>query len=118
METKFGNGPTIRFGAIMTCLTNKRYGLGKYISRDGLDKWTLYEISKYCDTLVSDGEGGLEPRFSCNLIIASREDAYQSPERHDKRIFRAVNYYANGVIYTSQDAQKEPVLYSNSQIRM
>ena len=49
-------------------ITNPRYGLGKYITEQGFDKWTLYEIGQYCDTLVYDGrgKGELEPRFTCN----------------------------------------------------
>src|SRR6266542_459336 len=40
--------------------TNPRYGLGRYIEEGLVDKWSLYEISKYCDTLVEDGNGGIE----------------------------------------------------------
>ncbi len=91
-------------------ITNKRYGLGKHISEDQVDKWTLYEIGKYCDTLVSNGEGGIEPRFTCNLYINSREEAY-NVVNNLASIFQAMTYYFAGSIYTSQDALKEP-LYS------
>jgi hypothetical protein len=50
-------------------LTNKRYGLGKYdFQRSFVDKWNLYEISKYCDDLVTTGETALVPPmlFSVN----------------------------------------------------
>ena len=43
-------------------VTNDRYGLGKFIDSEFIDKWTLFEIARYCDVLVSDGLGGLEPR--------------------------------------------------------
>ena len=34
-------------------ITNKRYGLGKYgIDAEFVDKWSLYEIAKYCDQKV------------------------------------------------------------------
>ncbi len=36
--------------------TNPRYGMGKYgIKEKSVDKWSLYEISKYCDELVKTG---------------------------------------------------------------
>lgn len=89
-------------------LTNKRYGLGLYIDEDLIDKITLYQISKYCDTLVPDGFGGLEPRFTCNVYINSSEEAYKLINSMAS-IFRAITYYSAGLIYTSQDSEKQPV---------
>lgn len=42
---------------------------------ENVDKWTLYRIGQYCDELVEDGYGGMEPRFTCNTIFAEQEDA-------------------------------------------
>lgn len=89
-------------------LTNKRYGLGDYLPESYVDKFTLYEISKYCDTLVPDGYGGIEPRFTCNLYITSREEAYKVVNEMAS-IFRAITYYSAGSIYTSQDSEKDPI---------
>lgn len=89
-------------------LTNKRYGLGLYIDEELIDKMTLYQVSKYCDTLVSDGFGGLEPRFTCNLYINSSEDAYKLITSMAS-IFRGITYYSAGSIYTSQDSEKSPI---------
>ncbi|MFP3570416.1 hypothetical protein, partial [Paraburkholderia sp. SIMBA_030] len=36
---------------------NDRYGAGRYVDASSLDKWSLYEIAQYCDTMVSDGKG-------------------------------------------------------------
>ncbi len=87
-------------------ITNKRYGLGKYIDTNFVDKFSLYEIGQYCDTLVSNGEGGLEPRFTSNVWITSRDDAYKVVNDMAS-IFRGLTYYANGLIYTTQDSPKE-----------
>lgn len=86
-------------------LTNTRYGLGKHIDPDYTDKWELYNIAKYCDTLVSNGEGGLEPRFTCNLWLTQKEEAYKVINDMAS-IFRGISYYANGYIYTAQDSPK------------
>ena len=60
-------------------LTNQRYGLGKYLDEDFdfslIDKYTLYQLAKYCDELVPDGKGGTEPRFTCNLYLQKDMDA-------------------------------------------
>lgn len=58
-------------------ITNKRYGLGERISEAQLDKWSLYDIAQYCDELVDDGTGVLSPRFTCNVLIQTREEAYK-----------------------------------------
>jgi hypothetical protein len=97
-------------------LTNKRYGLGEYLEEENIDKITLYEISKYCDTLVSDGFGTLEPRFTCNLSINSREEAYKVVNDFAS-IFRGITYYNNGLIYAVQDSPKEPlVTFTNANV--
>jgi hypothetical protein len=98
-------------------ITNRRYGLGKYIDPQFTDKWTLYEISKYCDELVSDGKGGLEPRFTCNVLISTREDAYKVMNDMAS-VFRAIVYYSAGLIMTSQDRPKQSIyLFNNSNVK-
>jgi Putative phage tail protein len=99
-------------------LTNNRYGLGKYIKNYDIDKWNLYQIAKYCDTLVSDGYsvGGLEPRFTCNTIVNDFSDAF-SLVNDFASIFRGLSYYANGLIYATADMPKEPsTLFTNSNV--
>lgn len=98
-------------------LTNRRYGLGKYVDPQFTDKWTLYEIGKYCDELVNDGRGGLEPRFTANVLISTREDAYKVVNDMAS-IFRAIVYYNAGLIMASQDRPKEPIyLFNNSNVK-
>jgi len=89
-------------------LTNERYGLGKYIDTTKVDKITLYEIGKYCDYLIEDGFGHLEPRFTCNLLISSKEDAFKVVNDMAS-IFNGITYYAGNSIFAAQDALKEPL---------
>jgi len=97
-------------------LTNKRYGLGKYIESYSVDKWNLYKISRYCDTLVSDGYGKLEPRFTCNAIINDYSDAFNLLNDFAS-IFRGMSYYANGSIYAIADIPQDPfVLFTNANV--
>ena len=98
-------------------ITNDRYGLGRYIDPNLTDKWTLYEISQYCDELVSDSKGGLEPRFTANVLISTREDAYKVLNDMAS-IFRAIIFYSAGLIFTSQDRPKEPLyIFNNSNVK-
>ena len=86
-------------------VTNERYGLGRFVQSTLVDKFTLYKIAKYCDEMVDDGFGGVEPRFTCNVIIFSQAEAYKILNDMAS-IFNAILYYANGSIYVSQDSPK------------
>ena len=109
-EKEWTNNPAWCFYDL---LTNNRYGLGDYIDSRFVDKWTLYDIAKYCDVLVSDGKGGLEPRFTLNHIITSREEAYKVVNDLASA-FRAIVYYAFGNIYVSQDRPRDPIYHFNT----
>lgn len=57
--------------------TSERYGLGNRIKIDIPDKFYLYSAAQYCDELVDDGNGGQEPRFTCNnLYLQKATDAF------------------------------------------
>lgn len=89
-------------------LTNERYGLGQYVSADQIDKWALYSIGQYCDELVDDGFGGTEPRFSCNLYLQQRAEAFKVMQDMAS-IFRGMAYWASGQLTAVQDAPSDPV---------
>ncbi len=88
-------------------ITQDRYGLGDLIPAGSLDKWALYNIAQYCDQLVDDGFGGQEPRFTCNLLLGSVQDAYTVIQQLAS-VFRAITYFAAGSIGVSQDAPASP----------
>ena len=94
-------------------LTNPRYGLGEYIEEKEVDKWALYEIAQYCDGLVPDSYGSLEPRFTINHIITNREEAYKVMNDLAS-IFRGMIFYANGSIFAIQDKFKKSVYQFNN----
>ena len=97
-------------------LTNKRYGLGRYIDNLNVDKFGLYKIGQYCDELVYTAEGGLEPRFTCNLWIGGREEAYKVVNDLAS-IFRGITYYAHGNLYSICDQPKTPrVEFTNANV--
>ena len=97
-------------------VTMDRYGLGDYIDASQVDKWSLYSISRYSNELISNGFGGTEPRFSCNVWINSRQEAYTVLNQMTS-IFRGMSYWASGSISAVQDAPKDPVyLYTNANV--
>ncbi|MEC4337660.1 host specificity protein J [Stenotrophomonas pavanii] len=94
-------------------VTNDRFGLGDRIPLDWVNKWRLYEIAQYCDQLVSDGMGGMEPRFTCSLYLQTRESAHKVLQDMAS-MFRGISFYAAGQIMASADMPKDPV-YTYSQ---
>lgn len=91
-------------------LTNTRYGLGKYIKASQVNKWALYEISQYCNEYVSDGYGGTEHRFSCNVLLEgeSKQEAYTVVQSLIS-IFRGFSYWVDGAIAVASDKPGFPV---------
>lgn len=88
--------------AFYDLISNTSYGLGNYINTVFIDKWTLYEISQYCDVQVPDGNGGTEPRFSCNVFIQTQGEALKMLSDFAS-IFRGILYYFNGRVVPVQD---------------
>lgn len=84
-------------------LTNSRYGLGGYVPAAQVDKWALYTIGRYCDELVPDGFGGMEPRFTCNVLMNSRTEAYKVINDL-ATVFRGLVYWSSGSITAVQDS--------------
>ena len=81
-------------------ITSERYGAG--VPESSLDKYDFFAISQYCNELVKDGTGGQEPRFSCNMLINSRDEVY-SVIQQMTAIFRGIAYYGIGTLQLLQD---------------
>jgi predicted phage tail protein len=94
-------------------LTSTRYGLGDYLPKAYVDKWTLYDIGRYCDEEVDDGKGGLEPRFALNLVMAGREEAFRVVQDMAS-VFRGMPYWDQGTLVVAQDRPKLPVTIFNT----
>ena len=98
-------------------VTSGRYGLGDFIPEAQIDKWALYEIGRYCDELVSDGFGGLEPRFSANLYFQEQAEAFKVMQDMAS-IFRGMAFWSAGQITAVQDAPSDPVaLFTNANVK-
>lgn len=94
---------------LYSLVTNDVFGLGQRIPAEFTNKWVLYEIAKYCDELVPDGYGGMEPRFTFNYVFRTRTDAYEVVSELLQAI-RAMSFWAGGAIQFAQDSPSDPVL--------
>ena len=78
-------------------------------------KWSLFEISKYCNELVDDGQGGQEARFLCNATY--RADEAYNVVQDFASIFRGMAYWSAGQIAFSQDRRSDPAaLFNNANV--
>ena len=84
---------------------NDRYGVG--IPESTLDKYDFFAISKYCNEMVPDGKGSEERRFSCNILINSRDEVYNVIQQMTA-IFRGIAYYGVGTLQLLQDNPTDP----------
>ena len=89
-------------------LTNDRYGLGHFLKASDIDKFALYKIAKYCDELVADGKGGLEPRFRANIYLTKATDSYKVL-KDMATVFRGMLYWLGGEVLTIQDSPSPPI---------
>jgi predicted phage tail protein len=94
-------------------LTSKRYGTGNHIDAGILDKWSFFAASQYAGTIVSDGKGGGEPRFACNVNIQTQDEAYNVINQMAS-IFRAMPFWSAGSISISQDRPADPTYLFNT----
>ncbi len=112
-------------------LTSVRYGIGSHIltateqasfngNASRLDKWAFYSASKYCSANntrpsnsennygsngkhgVEDGFGLHEPRFSCNINIQGRGEAFTLINSMAS-VFRGMPYWSTGSLTVAQD---------------
>lgn len=106
-------------------LTNNRYGLGQYIDENQIDIFDLYKIGRFCDSIddfgyfvgVSDGSGGLEPRFSCNIYFQEGIKLFDAINTISS-LFRGMIYYTNSEINFLDDRPKDPIaLFTNINVK-
>ncbi len=87
-------------------------------------KWDLYTIAQYCDAVdesgtyvgVDDGAGGKEPRYACNMLLNSRQEAYAVINTMAS-IFRGMPFWSSGAVRATADMPKAPVaLFTNANV--
>jgi len=98
-------------------LTSRRYGFGEQIltaaekaAFDGnasrLDKWSFYAASQYASELVTTtttaGVTVTEPRFSCNVNIQSKQEAFTLINQL-LSVFRCQAFWSSGGVVLAQD---------------
>ena len=94
-------------------IEHDRYGLKKRFppavqGNPLIDKWTLYEIAKLCDTMVADGFGGTEPRYTFNGQIMGSGEAV-TVVQSIASVFHGMTYWGSGSLFTITDYPSDPI---------
>ncbi|MEN2872529.1 phage tail protein [Mannheimia haemolytica] len=80
------------------------------------DKWALYDVARYCDQLVPDGMGGMEPRFTCNVWLTEVKTAYDLLNDFCS-VFRAIPIWTGTEVSVIIDRPRDPVwTYTNANV--
>ena len=88
---------------LLDLLTNSRYGFGDHITDSNLDLFSFVTASKFANTLVSDGFGGQEARFSCNVNIQGSGEAFDLINELSG-VMRCMPIWTAGSISLKQDS--------------
>ena len=91
---------------LLDLLTDTRYGFGDHITDSSLDLFSFVTASKFANTLVDDGFGGQEARFSCNVNIQNSNEAYGLINEL-AGVMRCVPIWSAGSIELAQDSAKD-----------
>ena len=92
---------------LLDLLTTSRYGFGDHITDSSLDLFSFVNASKFANTLVDDGAGGQEARFSCNVNIQSPKEAFELINEL-AGVMRCMPIWSAGSITITQDKPTDP----------
>ena len=92
---------------LLDLLTTSRYGFGDHITDSSLDLFSFVNASKFANTLVDDGQGGQEARFSCNVNIQSSKEAFELINEL-AGVMRCMPIWSAGSITITQDKPTDP----------
>jgi len=92
---------------LLDLLTTERYGFGTHITDSDLDLFSFVAASKYANTLVSDGFGGQEARFSCNVNLQGSMEAYTLINEL-AGVMRCFPIWSEGSVTITQDKPTDP----------
>ena len=88
---------------LLDLLTDTRYGFGDHITDSSLDLFSFVTASKFANTLVSDGSGGQEARFSCNVNIQTSGEAFDLINEL-AGVMRCMPIWSAGSVTLTQDS--------------
>lgn len=97
-------------------ITNQRYGLDQRELGIDIDKWSIYEAAQFCDQMVPDGKGGMEPRYLCDVVIQNQIEAFNLI-RDICSIFRGMSFWNGESLSIVVDRPRDPsYIFTNDNV--
>ena len=87
---------------------NERFGLARRAGYIDVDDGMLYVLSQYCDQLVNDGYGGLEPRLTLNAYVTEQISARELLDKI-AGMFRGIALWDGMRLTVMLDAPQDPI---------
>jgi len=99
-DKEYSNDPAWILYDLLT--TSK--GFGDHIAESSLDVFSFFSASQYASEQVDDGsgDGNMEARFSCNVVLNSQRAAYDTINNLAS-VMRAMPFYSAGAVNISCD---------------
>ncbi|HHG0935360.1 TPA: phage tail protein [Escherichia coli] len=105
MKQAYTNNPAWIFRYLVK---NERFGLARHAGYIDVDDGALYTLSQYCDQLVDDGYGGLEPRVTLNAYITEQMSARDLLD-NIAGMFRGIALWDGQRLTVMIDAPQDPI---------
>ncbi|HGX5467373.1 TPA: phage tail protein [Escherichia coli] len=105
LKKAYTNNPAWLFRYLVK---NERFGLARHAGYIDVDDGALYTLSQYCDQLVDDGYGGLEPRMTLNAYITEQMSARDLLD-NIAGMFRGIALWDGQRLTVMIDAPQDPI---------
>lgn len=105
LKKAYTNNPAWLFRYLVK---NERFGLARHAGYIDVDDGALYMLSQYCDQLVDDGYGGLEPRVTLNAYITEQMSARDLLD-NIAGMFRGIALWDGQRLTVMIDAPQDPI---------
>ncbi|EPY5393232.1 phage tail protein [Shigella sonnei] len=105
LKKAYTNNPAWLFRYLVK---NERFGLARHAGYIDVDDGALYTLSQYCDQLVNDGYGGLEPRMTLNAYITEQMSARDLLD-NIAGMFRGIALWDGQRLTVMIDAPQDPI---------
>lgn len=87
---------------------NERFGLARRAGYIDVDDGMLYVLSQYCDQLINDGYGGLEPRLTLNAYVTEQISARELLDKI-AGMFRGIALWDGMRLTVMLDTPQDPI---------
>ncbi len=95
--------------AVYDLIMNDRFGVNAHYPVTA-NKWDFYDAAQWCDHKVPDGSGGLQPRYTMNLLVTDVRDGKELLEYMAGSFNARIIEYPDGEVGLRVDKEEDAVM--------